>query len=120
MSDQTKSNPTVHPHRTPPLIHLPLELPKTDQHTLTQWLDIKLNLAPLLPLFNTLPRPQIENEAVNEDRVDRKRRKVAEKVELPNDQFGYVSYVRVYANCRLRRIWFVSCPPHCYTTPTSR
>lgn len=27
---------------------------------------------------------------------------------MPNSQFGSMSYVKVYANCRIRRIWFVS------------
>jgi hypothetical protein len=93
-----QSTPTSLPHRSPPLIHLPLNLPANDQHTLTPWLDIKLNLASLLPLFKTLPRAQ--------DHKD-KRRKL--DTELPSGSFCQVTYVRIYANCRLRRIWFV-CP----------
>lgn len=94
-----QSEPTAHPHRSPPLVHLPLKLPSTDQHTLTSWLDIKLNLATLLPLFRSLPSSSKPTD-------NQKRRKV--EADVPNEQFGYVSYVRVYANCRLRRIWFVS------------
>ncbi|RXK35909.1 hypothetical protein M231_06829 [Tremella mesenterica] len=34
-----------------------------------------------------------------------------EETQLPSGKLASVSYVRVYANCRLRRIWFVSCLP---------
>jgi hypothetical protein len=97
-----QTTPTSLPHRSPPLIHLPLDLPKQDQHTLTSWLDIKLNLASLIPLFKTLPRPQADTDKT-------KRQKLTEPP-LPSGSFGQVTYVRVYANCRLRRIWFVSPP----------
>jgi len=96
----SQSTPTCLPHRSPPLIHLPLNLPPQDQHTLTPWLDIKLNLASLLPLFKSLPR------ALGHDKDKNKRQRF--DTELPSGSFSQVSYVRVYANCRLRRIWFVS------------
>jgi len=35
-----------------------------------------------------------------------KKRKLV--TEVPSGRFGSISYVRVYANCRVRRIWFVS------------
>ncbi|OCF44640.1 hypothetical protein I317_01527 [Kwoniella heveanensis CBS 569] len=119
-----KKNPTVHPHRAPPLIHLPLQLPSAGPSQLTQWVHIPINLAALIPLFQHLPRPQRHASASESDDGDddndnnsneegghkgeegkdrRKRRKVAE---LPQGGFGTVSYVRVYANCRIRRIWF--------------
>jgi hypothetical protein len=84
-----------------------LNLPATDQHTLTTWLDIKLNLASLLPLFKSLPRAQ--------DHKD-KRQKL--DTELPSGSFSEVTYVRVYANCRMRRIWFVR--PHFPCTEIER
>jgi len=28
------------------------------------------------------------------------------EIELPSVRFSHVSYVKVYATCRLRRIWF--------------
>jgi len=37
----------------------------------------------------------------------RNKKKGKRESELPFGGFGSVSYVRVYANCRLRRIWFV-------------
>ncbi|WVR00168.1 hypothetical protein IAU59_007310 [Kwoniella sp. CBS 9459] len=108
-----KNSPTLHPHRSPPLIHLPLQLPTAGPSQLTQWMHIPINLAALIPLFQHLPRPQRHASASDSDEDEddhhqaedaaRKRRKVAE---LPQGGFGSVSYVRVYANCRVRRIWF--------------
>ncbi|WWC91706.1 uncharacterized protein L201_006652 [Kwoniella dendrophila CBS 6074] len=102
-----KKNPTVHPYRDPPLIHLPLQLPQQTQSTLTPWIHIPLNLSPLIQLFHSLPRPQRHASDDDEDDDDhetesRKRRKMAD---LPSGSFSNVSYVRVYANCRVRRIW---------------
>ncbi|WVQ66977.1 uncharacterized protein L199_005169 [Kwoniella botswanensis] len=99
-----KKNPTVHPHRSPPLIHLPLQPPQQNPSTLTPWFHVPLHLAPLIQLFHSLPRPQRHASDDDDDREDsRKRRKVAE---LPGGTFASISYVRVYANCRVRRIWF--------------
>ncbi|WWD19640.1 hypothetical protein CI109_104102 [Kwoniella shandongensis] len=101
-----KKSPTVHPYRDPPLIHLPLTLPHISPSQLTPWLHISLDLLSLIPLFPSLPRPQKhapDDDHDNDDSAARKRRKVAE---LPSGSFGSVTYVRVYANCRVRRIWF--------------
>lgn len=51
----------------------------------------------LLPLFQSLPRSPQEAGS-----------KKKKETEMPNGQFGSISYVRVYASCRVRRIWFVS------------
>lgn len=73
-------------------------------------MHISLNVAALVPLFQSLPRLQIRSDEDEDDDVadapePKKRRKI---VELPNGKFGNFSYVRVYSNCRVRRIWFVS------------
>lgn len=99
--------PSIHPYRSPPLIHLPLSLPASSASILTPWLDLPLNLSAILPFFQSLPRhpTQLGYEGDGEVMQSNKRRKT---VELPSGKFAYVSYVRVYANCRVRRIWFVS------------
>ncbi|ORY33419.1 hypothetical protein BCR39DRAFT_519928 [Naematelia encephala] len=100
-----QQTPKVHAERSPPLIHLPLALPQQGPTTLTQWLDISLDLAALLPLFQSLPRrlPSSNGSSDEEDNVRaQKRRKM---VELPSGRFASISCIRVYANCRVRRIW---------------
>jgi hypothetical protein len=57
-------------------------------------------------------RPNTVDSDDSDDRDVQPRKKVKRRrtmAELPNSQFGSITYVRVYANCRLRRIWFVSC-----------
>ncbi|KAK4684214.1 hypothetical protein P7C73_g5981, partial [Tremellales sp. Uapishka_1] len=98
-----KHRPTIHPSRTPPLIHLPLNLPDATSSTLTPWLTTSMDLASLLPLFQTLLKVRLEEE--EEDEEEGRRRKRRKAAELPSGQFGHVTYVRIYANCRLRRIW---------------
>lgn len=100
-----QKSPTVHSHRSPPLIHLPLTLPAATPSTLTPWLHISLNLVPLIALFHSLPRPQLGDTSPDSPERPQKRRRL---VELPSGQLKSVSYVRLYANCRVRRIWFVS------------
>ncbi len=130
-----QKNPTIHPYRYPPLVHLPLNIPQRTKTTLNPWLELNLNLPSLIVLFQTLPRPRkeiddngpeledgydedkeggddnddddLEQKDVKTRRKDtrRKRRKI---VELPSGGFGSLTYIRVYANCRVRRIWFVS------------
>ncbi|WVO12528.1 hypothetical protein L204_100128 [Cryptococcus depauperatus] len=95
-----KNKPAIYPHRLPPLICLPLTLPSSDSQ-LTPWLEIPINLASLLPLFQSLCRITDEEQEQDESR---KRRRA--QVELPSGEFESVSYVRIYANCRVRRIWF--------------
>lgn len=98
-----KNDPSIHSHRSPPLVHLPLSLSSSESFSeLTSWRHIELNLSSIIPLFQSLARKHEENE----DHGSRKKRKT--EVELPNGGFGSVSYVRVYANCRIRRIWFSS------------
>ncbi|WVQ72637.1 hypothetical protein IAR50_002196 [Cryptococcus sp. DSM 104548] len=96
-----KTEPSIHPCRNPPLIHLPLNLPPSE-HLLTPWLHVPLNLASLIPLFQSLPRDTTETE--HEQGRARKKRRV--EAELPSGSFKSVSFVKVYANCRVRRIWF--------------
>jgi hypothetical protein len=100
-----QKSPTVHPHRSPPLIHLPLTLPKPSPSTLTPWRHISLNLVPLIALFHSLPRPQLGDTSPDSPERPQKRRRL---VELQSGQLKSVSYVKLYANCRIRRIWFVS------------
>ncbi|KAK8853224.1 hypothetical protein IAR55_003926 [Kwoniella newhampshirensis] len=99
-----KKSPTIHPHRNPPLVHLPLTLPKASPSQLTQWSHVPLNLPSLIALFQTPPRPQTHaSDEESNGSAPRKKRKVAD---LPSGGFGSVTYLRVYANCRVRRIWF--------------
>ncbi|ODN77667.1 hypothetical protein L202_04818 [Cryptococcus amylolentus CBS 6039] len=96
-----KTEPSIHPCHTPPLIHLPLNFPPSES-LVTPWLHIPLNLASLLPLFQSIPRDYTDNDG--EQGGARKKRRA--ESELPSGSFKSVSFVKVYANCRVRRVWF--------------
>jgi hypothetical protein len=87
-------------------VHLPLTVPRRCPSTLTPWLHLSFNLQSLIPLFNTLALRQRAAEE-GSSAGDRKKRKVA-AARVPTGRLGSVSHVRVYANCRVRRVWFVS------------
>lgn len=76
-------------------------------------MDLSINVAQLLPLFQSIPDPASDgsDDDVGEEEVNlpksNKRRQGQMEHEVPNAQFAYISYVRVYANCRLRRVWLV-------------
>ncbi|KAF7319123.1 Cilia-and flagella-associated protein 20 [Mycena chlorophos] len=75
----------------PALLHLPLSFPSISSQPLTTWTTVTLNLPGLLPHFSSpsmyphgsdfSPAPAL-------------------------GVFSHVSFVKVYATCRLRRIWF--------------
>jgi hypothetical protein len=83
-------------------------------------MDLAINTAQLLSLFQTLPDPD-DSEDDEEDGNEigstagevrlkglaQEKGKHRPAVEVPNTQFGSISYVRVYANCRVKRIWLV-------------
>ncbi|TFK46836.1 hypothetical protein OE88DRAFT_1714841 [Heliocybe sulcata] len=83
----------------PPLLHLPLSFPSPSPHRLTTWSTVALNLPSLLSHFTSLSLLESAYErSQREGRTD--------SIALPSGTYSHVSYVKVYATCRLRRIWF--------------
>ncbi|KAJ8082813.1 hypothetical protein PM082_008669 [Marasmius tenuissimus] len=98
-----------------PLVHLPLSFPPTSSRPLTSWATITLNLPNLIPYFTSLAvsEQQEANSADSDTAWDQRRsrdRNITLRT-LPNGTYSHVSYVRVYATCRLRRIWFSESRP---------
>ena len=90
---QPRLKPSTKPS-SPPLLHLPLSFPSISSRPLTAWATVTLHLPALLPHFTSsslLPR------GTEDSPVPRT---------MPSGSFSHVSYVKVYATCRLRRIWF--------------
>ncbi|KAI0760100.1 hypothetical protein C8Q74DRAFT_1293985 [Fomes fomentarius] len=91
---------------SPPLLLLPLTFPPASSRPLTSWSTISLNLPTLLPHFSSaaLARRdgEDEDESTTVDHHDHRGR----SAQVPSGTFSHVSYVKVYATCRLRRIWF--------------
>ncbi|KAF9801811.1 hypothetical protein IEO21_10036 [Rhodonia placenta] len=105
----------------PPLLHLPLLLPSSSSRPLTSWCTINLNLPTLLTHFlsASLLRPDGDEDADLPDSDDDDgdvplptTSSASQRIlqtrfnQVPAGTYSYVSYVKVYATCRLRRIWF--------------
>lgn len=105
----TPSSTNVRPQKqpklklsNPPLLLLPLSFPPPSSRPLTSWATISLNLPTLIPHFSSAALTRNEGE---EDEfslplhLDR-------QAQVPSGKYSHVSYVKVYATCRLRRVWF--------------
>ncbi|KAK4704065.1 hypothetical protein P7C70_g2150, partial [Phenoliferia sp. Uapishka_3] len=77
---QLQSSPKAY-STNPPLLHLPLSFPAPSPSTLTPWTTLTLHLPALLSAFSRLDNGRIFAK------------------------FSSLDFVKVYANCRLRRIW---------------
>ncbi|KAH8084343.1 hypothetical protein BXZ70DRAFT_900422 [Cristinia sonorae] len=104
----------------PPVLLLPLSFPATSAHLLTTWSTITLNLPSLLPHFSSpaLSRPAEDDEeqalgdsSDGEGAVGSTSRTRRRSAQVPGGSYSHTSYVKVYANCRLRRIWFTDAGP---------
>ncbi|SPO22227.1 uncharacterized protein UTRI_02235_B [Ustilago trichophora] len=81
--------------RTEPLLHLPLEMaanPACDEASLTPWQVVTLPLDKLAKyLSDTSLIPHLDTESMRQSRIF--------------GSFHSISYVKVHANMRLRRVW---------------
>ncbi|KZT71946.1 hypothetical protein DAEQUDRAFT_706187 [Daedalea quercina L-15889] len=101
-----------------PLLHLPLAFPSLSSRPLTSWSTVTLNLPSLLPHFSSasLVRKEYEHEDADQDGtlVSRDMPQGLDaigKAAVPSGTYSHVSYVKVYATCRLRRIYFTENGP---------
>ena len=79
-----------------PMLVLPLSFAQKTEHTLTEWSTVSLQLEALVPSFS---RRDILDSAQSSAPA------AAAPIAVPA-KFTCVTYVRVYATCRLRRLWF--------------
>ena len=91
-----------------PILHLPLSFPTASSTPLTTWATISLHLPTLLQHF-TSPFLSTTDDDNNDDDYDYDA-PAAELLALPSGRFSHTSHVKVYATCRLRRIWFSQTP----------
>ncbi|KAI0282785.1 hypothetical protein BGY98DRAFT_911964 [Russula aff. rugulosa BPL654] len=96
-SSTFQNEPTLKPS-SPPLLHLPLSFPTASSTPLTSWSTISIYLPTLISHFSS--RALVRNLQDDEEDVR------LYEIELPSVRFSHVSYVKVYATCRLKRIWF--------------
>ncbi|THG98746.1 hypothetical protein EW145_g7373 [Phellinidium pouzarii] len=111
-----QKEPSVKRHHDPVLLHLPLRFPHASSRPLTTWNTISLDLGVTMQQFRIISASQHggiiqadgEDEEIEEtsgQQEDALRQTNNANVPLPSGTFGKVLYLKVYANCRLRRIW---------------
>jgi hypothetical protein len=102
---------------SPPLLLLPLSFPSHSAYSLTPWNTINVHLPSFLPYFSL---SILHSSDGNDNNHDDRERDPTQEIKsrssnptrstsltvIPGGTYSHVSYVRVYANCRLRRIWF--------------
>ncbi|KAL1746041.1 hypothetical protein HDZ31DRAFT_62601 [Schizophyllum fasciatum] len=102
-----------------PLLHLPLRFPqRTDEYSASTWSTIDLHLPRLLAGFSATAST-IDDETVDVDsarpasHIDSASSPIIDPrtLALPAGPFSHVVYVRVYATCRLRRVWLSQSGP---------
>lgn len=90
-----QAKPKLYATRHHPLLHLPLSFPTASSRPLTSWSTISLDLPSLLPFFSSLA-PSTPRDGTSDD---------SRQAQVPAGKFSHISYMKVYANCRLKRIW---------------
>ena len=105
---------TVATHHEPPLLHVPLRFPEASSRPLTPWASISLDLREMIQHFRFIRSSRQTERQPTEDEDDAgspqdkrtARERTGANAPLPSGGLGKVTYIKVYANCRLRRIWF--------------
>ncbi|KAI0294441.1 hypothetical protein BC826DRAFT_1091663 [Russula brevipes] len=92
-----QNEPVLKP-TSPPLLHLPFSFPSASTTPLTSWATVTIYLPALISHFSS--RALVQN--LQDDEEDMR----LQEIELPSARFSHVSYIKVYATCRLKRIWF--------------
>lgn len=91
----------------PPVLHLPLAFPHASTRPLTTWSTISLNVASLLLSFSSTMLFHVDDTSDGEGGAfGRPTKKPRPAVPVPSGMYSHVSYVKIYATCRLRRMWF--------------
>lgn len=89
-----------------PCLHIPLHLPDSaSTSSLTPWREVSINIPQLLPLF--------QNTTLLADDEDGQRSAFGSHLSarLPAlSERVVINYVRVYSNCRLKKIWCSETP----------
>lgn len=75
-----------------------------DQHKLSDWTELSIDLRPLVLLFAKLQASARRDEGEGDGKRPRRDGRA-----LP-ESFSRIVFVRVYANCRVRRVWCAQRP----------
>ena len=98
-----------------PLLHLPLAFPPSSSRPLTAWCTITLCLPSYLPYFSSHELMQQGDPSSGDEPRARSldvRKACSGPPLVPSGRYSHLAYIRIYATCRLRRIWFDEAGPN--------
>ncbi|TBU62657.1 hypothetical protein BD310DRAFT_917914, partial [Dichomitus squalens] len=90
----------------PPHLLLPLSCPPSSSRPLTSWSTNSLNLPSLLPHFSSAALARADEDDEEPSPFSPAYKYNGGKMQVPSGTLSHVSYVKVYATCRLRIICF--------------
>ncbi|KAF8137602.1 hypothetical protein EV363DRAFT_671830 [Boletus edulis] len=105
-----KAPKLVRNHGASPVLHLPLAFPPSSSSPLTAWSTIALNLAKFVPQFALLAHAQPSSELADAHHPA-ERGGPSNQVPLPSGTYSHLAFIKIYATCRLRRIWLSESAP---------
>ncbi|KAI9569875.1 hypothetical protein HD554DRAFT_2019519 [Boletus coccyginus] len=106
-----KSPKLVRNHRgASPVLHLPLAFPPSSSSPLTAWSTITLNVAKFVPHFASQALTHSASE-LTDAHHPAERGGTSNQVPLPSGTYSHLAFVKIYATCRLRRIWLSESAP---------
>ncbi|KAJ6487745.1 hypothetical protein C8R45DRAFT_868817 [Mycena sanguinolenta] len=82
----------------PPLLHLPISFPSISSRPLTSWATVTLHLPTFLSHFSSA--------SLLARGAERAQMPAASGSGMLSGSFSHTSYIKLYATCRVRRIWF--------------
>lgn len=91
-----------------PVLHLPLVFPSSS-NLLTPWSTVTLHLPKFIPYFSSVSRGQRLQDDTRDVSVASSSSHPLPL--LPDGTYSHLTYVKIYATCRLRRIWLSDCAP---------
>ncbi|KIK96217.1 hypothetical protein PAXRUDRAFT_138992 [Paxillus rubicundulus Ve08.2h10] len=94
----------------PPLLHLPLAFPPSSSSPLTAWSTITLYLPNFVPRFASLSHSQTSSEYA-QDTNPTERGSSSTQVPLPGGMYSHLAFIKIYATCRVRRVWLSDSAP---------
>jgi len=94
-----------------PILSMPLSFPSPSSRPLTPWSTISIHFPSILPYFSSHllhcdHQHNSEEGPGSKPWTSSSNPRSSFPTSIPSGTYSYVSYVRVYATCRLRRIWF--------------
>ncbi|KAH0826697.1 hypothetical protein J3R83DRAFT_5090 [Lanmaoa asiatica] len=105
-----KSPKLVRNHGASPLLHLPLAFSPSSSSLLTAWSTIALNLPKFVPQFASLAHIQSSSQFAD-DHYPAEGGGTSNQVPLPSGTYSHLAFIKIYATCRLRRIWLSESAP---------